>query len=207
MNTQITIHPKLQHYGLTTTNFDAMIEWYRKVVGITVNHRSEVPSEAQGRAPFTAVAFTSNDEANHRIVFFKIPNLVTDPDKSRHTRVQHVAFEYQTIDELLGTYVRLKESGILPVFAFDEGFQAAFYYADPDENLVELNVNYYSSDWTATEHLRAAHAIAQRPEIAPVDPEKMIAARKAGASAWELHERSIAGEFAPATPYEWRGSF
>ena len=40
MNTQITVHPKLQHYGLTTANLDAMIDWYHKVVGITVNHRS-----------------------------------------------------------------------------------------------------------------------------------------------------------------------
>jgi hypothetical protein len=47
----------------------------------------------------------------------------------------------------------------------------------------------------------------ERPQIAPVDPEKMIAARKTGASAWELHERSVAGEFAPAKPYNWRGSF
>ena len=93
------------------------------------------------------------------------------------------------------------------MFAFDEGFQAAFYYTDPDQNLVELNVNYYGNDWTATEHMKASPAIAQRPQIAPVDPEKMIAARKEGASAWELHERTVAGEFAPAKQYEWHGSF
>jgi catechol-2,3-dioxygenase len=201
-NTQITVHPKL-HYGLTTDNLDAMIDWYHKVVGITVNHRSEMPTGVHGGAPFSGVAFTSNDEVNHRIVFFQISGLAADPDKSRHARVQHVAFEYRTLDDLLGTYVRL----IMPVFAFDEGFQAAVYYADPDQNVVELNVNYYGNDWTATEHMKASPAIAQRPQIAPVDPERMIAARKAGASAWELHERSVAGEFAPAKPYEWHGSF
>jgi len=207
MNTKITAHPKLQHYGLTTDNLDAMLDWYRKVLGITVNHRSDVPESAQRRAPFSSVAFTSNDEVNHRIVFFKVPGVAADPDKSLHARVQHVAFEYAAIDELLGTYVRLKELGILPVFAFDEGFQAAFYYQDPDGNLIELNVNYYDSDWTATEHLRAQSGIAHRPELAPVDPEKMIAARETGVSGWDLHERSVAGEFAPTTPYAWRGSF
>jgi hypothetical protein len=65
------------------------------------------------------------NEVNHRIVFFQISRLAADPDKSRHTRVQHVAFEYRTLDDLLGTYVRLKGLGIMPVFAFDEGFQAA----------------------------------------------------------------------------------
>ena len=207
MNTHITVHPKLQHYGLTTAHLNEMIEWYHKVLGITANHRSEAPAGVHGGAPFSGVAFTSNDEVNHRIVFFEIPGLAVDPDKSRHARVQHVAFEYQTLDDLLGTYVRLKGLGLMPIFAFDEGFQAAFYYADPDQNVVELNVNYYGNDWTATEHMKASPAIAQRPQISPVDPEKMIAARKADASTWELHERSVAGEFAPATPYEWHGSF
>ena len=207
MNTEITIHPKLQHYGLTTANFDAMIEWYRKVVGVKVNHRSAAPEGAQRRAPFSAVAFTSNDEVNHRVVFFEVPRVGADPDRSRHARVQHVAFEYQRLDDLLGTYVRLKGLDILPVYAFDEGFQAAFYYQDPDQNLVELNVNYYGDDWTATEHLQASAPLAQRPEIAPVDPEKMIAARKAGVSAWDVHKRSVAGEFAPPKPYELRTAF
>jgi catechol 2,3-dioxygenase-like lactoylglutathione lyase family enzyme len=36
MNTEIIIHSKLQHYGLTTGNLDAMLDWYRKVLGVTV---------------------------------------------------------------------------------------------------------------------------------------------------------------------------
>ena len=108
MNTKITMHPRLQHYGLKTANLDEMIDWYRKVVGITVNHRSAVSAGAGHRAPFSSVAFTSNDEANHRIVFFEVPGFAADPDKGPHARVQHVAFEYPTIDDLLGTYARLK---------------------------------------------------------------------------------------------------
>ena len=38
-----------------------------------------------------------------------------DPDKAHHQRLQHFAFEYRTLDDLLGTYARLKELGILPV--------------------------------------------------------------------------------------------
>jgi catechol 2,3-dioxygenase len=37
-----------------------------------------------------------------------------------------------------------------------------------------------------------------------VDPDKMIAAREAGASPWELHECAWAGELAPAQPYDPR---
>jgi catechol 2,3-dioxygenase-like lactoylglutathione lyase family enzyme len=46
MNTEITIHPKLEHYGLTTSKLDEMIDWYGKVLGMTVNHRSKIPAIA-----------------------------------------------------------------------------------------------------------------------------------------------------------------
>jgi catechol 2,3-dioxygenase len=122
----------------------------------------------------------------------------------RHARLQHVAFEYQSIDDLLGTYARLKGLGILPVLAADQGLQTAFYHADPDQNSVELNVNNYGNEWTATEHIKTSPSFAARPMGAYVDPDKMIAARKAGASPWELHERAFSGGFAPAQPYDPR---
>ena len=63
MNTEIIAHPTLQHVGITTPNLDAMLDWYRKVLGMTVNKRVSAPA---GRAPFTAVAFCSNDEINFK---------------------------------------------------------------------------------------------------------------------------------------------
>jgi catechol 2,3-dioxygenase-like lactoylglutathione lyase family enzyme len=204
MNSEIIVHPKLQHYGLTTANLDAMIDWYRKVLGMTVNHRASLPPMAQGRAPFSAFAFVSNDEVHHRIVFFETPGVMVDSEKLRHVRLQHVAFEYQALDDLLGTCARLKGLGILPVTAVDEGLQTAVYYTDPDQNSVELNVNNYGDEWTATEHMRSAPPIGERPRRSQIDLDKMIAARKAGASPWDLHERASAGEFTPDEPTDPR---
>ncbi len=197
MNTEIIIHPKLQHYGLITANLGAMIDWYRKVLGMTINHRSVVPAGAQNRAPFSAMAFVSNDEVNHRIVFFET-HAAAESDRRRGP-LQHVAFAYETLDDLLGTYARLKDLGIQPLWAADHGVGTAFYYQDPDRNVVELNVSNFGNEWTATEHLKTSP-----PMLAQVDPEKMLAARKAGASPWELHTRGSFGEFAPATPYDPR---
>lgn len=78
MNTDVIVHPKLQHYGLTTSNLDAMIDWYRKVLGMTVNHRSAARSGMQ-RGPFSSAAFLSNDEVNHRMVLFEMSGLSPIP--------------------------------------------------------------------------------------------------------------------------------
>lgn len=194
MNTEIIIHPRLQHCGLTTGNLDAMLEWYGKVLGMTVHKRVAAPAGS----PFKTVAFASDDEVNHRLSFFETPGLSVDADRDRHARVQHIAFEYKALDDLLGTYVRLKKLGIPLLWAADQFIQTAIYYQDPDGNILELNVNNFSDDWTVTEQLKN---LPSQLHI-NLDPEKMIEAIKAGASAWEVHERAVAGEFTPATTYD-----
>jgi catechol 2,3-dioxygenase len=181
-----------------------MIDWYRKVLGMTVVHQTEAAAGGQKDAPTLKAAWVSNDEANHRLAFVQLPGLTADHDRSRHHRLQHVAFEYRTIDELLGTYARLKGLGIVPALCTDGGSQTAFYYEDPDRNSVEINVDNYGDCWTSGEHMRTSADFARNPMGTYVDPDKMIAARKAGASPWELHERARAGEFAPLQPYDPR---
>jgi catechol-2,3-dioxygenase len=200
MNTEIIAHPTLQHIGITTPNLDAMLGWYRKVLGMTVNKRIAAPAD---RAPFTAVAFTSNDEINHRISFFEVPHATIDSDRSRHARVQHIAFAYGTLDDLLGTYVRLAKLGMTPMWAADQWFQTAIYYEDPDKNIIELNVDNFTNLWAVTEGLK------ELPSQLHVfiDPEKLIAARKAGASPWDVHVRAFAGEFVPEKPYDLARSY
>ena len=202
MNTQTIAHPKLLHYGLVTASLDAMIDWYRKVLGMTLNNRSEVPARGQNGPGFSAFAFVSNDERDHRLVFFEMPGATVDADRRRHSGLQHVAFEYPTLDDLLGAYVRLKGLGILPVWVADHGLATSMYYEDPDQNRVELTVNNYSDAWTATEYLKSSSSMP-----APIDPEKLVAARGAGTSPWELHERATAGEFAPEGLQDWRPRF
>jgi catechol-2,3-dioxygenase len=92
-------------------------------------------------AVLVIVGAETNDEQNHRLAFVELSGLIVDPERSHHQRLQHFAFEYETLDELLGTYARLKAEGILPVLCTDAGAQTAFYYEDPDHNSVELNVD------------------------------------------------------------------
>ena len=204
MNTEIIVHPHLHHIGLTTANLDPMIDWYRKVLGMAIVHRTRAATGNQEDVPAINAAWVSNDEANHRLAFVGLSGLSADPDRSRHHRLQHAAFEYRTLDDLLGTYVRLKHLGILPVLCTDAGPQTAFYYDARDRNSVELNVDNYGDCWSSSEHMRTSPEFAKNPMGTYLDPDKVVAARKAGASHWELHERAWKGEFAPAKPYDPR---
>jgi catechol 2,3-dioxygenase len=204
MNKMTIVHPRLQHLGITTNSIDAMMNWYRKVLGMELVHRTNSATGDQKTGPSLMAAWVTNDETSHRLAFVELPGLEVDPDKAHHQRIQHFAFEYRTLDDLLGTYARLKEQAILPVLCTDAGAQTGFYYEDPDHNSVELNVDNYGNSLTSGEHLRNSPEFAKNPIGHYVDPDQLIAAREAGASSWELHERAWAGEFAPAKPYDPR---
>jgi catechol 2,3-dioxygenase len=204
LNDEVTIHPRLQHVGLVTADLERMADWYVKVVGVRLVHLSGHPMGEDVSDVKVRAGWFTNDAANHRIAIIEMPGMTFDAERARHTRLQHIAFEYRTLDELLGTYARLRNLGILPLRVIDQGAQTALYYEDPDRNSVELNVSNfgdYGDNWTSINHMQTSADFARRPLGVDVDPERLITAREAGASAWDIHKRAWVDEFAPAVPY------
>ena len=133
LNDETIIHPKLHHIGLLTGNKQRLLDWYQKVLGMRPINEVDNPTDAPaGSAPsLLKAAFISNDEFSHRMAIIEVPGLTADPERSKHRRLQHVAVEFATRDELLGSYARLKALGIVPAFSVDKGPQRGFYYEDP----------------------------------------------------------------------------
>jgi catechol 2,3-dioxygenase len=184
------IRPTLHHINLKTTRLQEMIEWYTTVVGMKLMHQ------------FPGGAWLTNDEANHRLALLFSPRFSDDPDKLVHSGIHHSAFEYATMGALLDTYSRLKFLSIEPHACLDHGMTTSFYYEDPDGNSVELQSDNFgnwqeSSGWISTSPQFAADPIGT-----PFDPDQMVAARQAGASFAELHQRAYAGVFKPSGPLD-----
>jgi catechol 2,3-dioxygenase len=99
------IRPTLHHFGLTTAHLEEMLDWYAKVLGMMTNSQSTRVTETGASA---GLAFVSNDRAHHRMALISSPGLRDDTDKQTHVKIQHVAFEYATIDDLLHSWERLK---------------------------------------------------------------------------------------------------
>jgi catechol 2,3-dioxygenase len=186
------IRPTLHHFNLKTSRLQEMIEWYGIVVGMKSNYT------------FPGGAWLTNDEANHRLALLVSPVLTDDPDKLMHNGFHHSAFEYPCLDDLLDTYSRLKALGIEPHACLDHGLTTSFYYADPDGNSVELQVDNFENWQESSEWIRTSPQFAANPIGIPIDPDKMVAARAAGASYAELHKHAYAGEFQPDRPHDLR---
>jgi catechol-2,3-dioxygenase len=182
------IRPTLHHVNLKTTRLQEMIDWYALVIGTTVNFQ------------FPDGAFITNDQANHRIGLLAIPGLRDDREKFVHTGLHHTAFEYQSFDDLMSSYVRLKKSGIEPDVCLNHGVTTSLYYSDPDENMVELQVDNFSSWGASSEWMRTSHELRRDPIGAFFDPDLVLAAYRAGTSFEQLHKDMRAGKFPPAKP-------
>jgi catechol 2,3-dioxygenase len=183
--------PLLHHVQLKTTRLDEMIEWYGRVAGMVVAHKG------------SGAAWLTNDDANHRLALVSTPKLRDDPDRLSHAGLHHTAWEYATVDELFACYERLKAHGILPHRTVNHGPILSFYYEDPDGNSVELQVDNYG-DWVTSAGFFGTPEFDADPFGPGVDPEKLIAARRAGASRDDLHRRGYAGEFPNERPNDRR---
>ena len=128
-------NPTFHHALLKTARMQEMIDWYAAVVGI------ETVFQAPG------IAFLSNDGANHRISMVGNPQFLTNPNFRKSVGMHHLAFEYESVDDLLDCWHRLHEEyGYKPHVAVHHGMTLSFYYADPENNSVELQADVFG-DW------------------------------------------------------------
>ena len=181
------IRPSFHHVTLKTSHLQAMVDWYVKVIGAKVNFQ-----DANN-------AWTTNDEANHRVAFLSVPGLDDDPDKARHNGIHHSAFEYASFADLISSFERLKGEGILPAFCLDHGLTISIYYKDPEGNFVELQSDNWG-DWArSSEFMRSSKDFHSNPIGTFFDPAKVSRAFASGLSFSELQPAIRAGQYLPET--------
>lgn len=182
------IPPKLHHATFLTLKLAEMVVWYEKVAGLTPVHYSE------------GAAWLTNDEANHRIALIAHPAIKRPVDKPTSAGLHHTAFEYSDFNVWVDNYERLKEEGIVPFMCLDHGITMSMYYADPEGNGVEIQVDAFG-DWGASkEWIWASREFAENPIGSFFDPDKIVEARKQGLSKDEIHRNARDGKYVPENP-------
>ncbi len=183
--TDAVIHPTFHHVNLKTTRLQEMIDYYRTLVGAEVIFQDQVG------------AWLSNDGANHRVALLAFPNFVDDPQKDTRTGMHHSAFEYASFEDLNASYGRLRDAGIEPALCLDHGMTFSYYYADPDGNNVELQVDCFGSWEKSKAWMQTSPAFKANPIGQFVDPARVAADHADGLTFDEIHAKAMAGGYAP----------
>ena len=179
------IKPRLHHVTLKTSRLQEMVNWYKRLVGVTVTFQD------------SNNAWTTNDEANHRIAFLSVPELSDDPGKVGHNGIHHSAFEYDSFADLMASYARLRDEGVEPAFSLHHGLTISIYYRDPEGNYVELQADAFG-DWKAsTAWMQTSEDFRANPIGTFFDPDKVWQAHMAGKSYEALNPAMRQGGFVP----------
>jgi catechol-2,3-dioxygenase len=163
---------KLAHIVLRTAAFDESVAWWKQVLGAEARHENDF------------IAFLTYDDEHHRIAILASPHSVAN-DRTA-TGLEHVAFTYASLDDLLATYSRLAEAGIEPIMPINHGMTLSLYYQDPDANQVELQVD--TMPLADAETFMASDVFAANPIGVPFDPADLVARRADGESVASLVE-------------------
>ena len=170
--TDIIRPAKLAHFVLRTPRFAESVAWWTTVLGAEARHENDF------------VSFLTYDDEHHRLAILSAPH-VGENDRSS-AGLEHVAFTYASLDDLLATYERLKAAGIEPLAPINHGMTLSMYYADPDGNQVELQVDTMTAD--EAESFMAGDVFAANPIGVAFDPDDLVRRHRAGESAESLVE-------------------
>jgi catechol-2,3-dioxygenase len=163
---------KLAHVVLRVRDMAPMREWYRTLL------QAEVTQDAG------VICFLTYDDEHHRIALLALPGLAERGDGMR-VGLDHVAFTYASIGDLLHTYERLRDAGITPFWPINHGVTVSMYYRDPEGNRIELQTDAFASMREAKAYM-ASDAFATNPIGVMYDPEDLLRRFKAGEPAETL---------------------
>jgi catechol-2,3-dioxygenase len=172
------VHPaRFAHFVLRVRDIERSITWYQTVVGMEIVHRAD------------KIAFLSYDEEHHRVALAETPVDAEIPPGA--VGLDHVAYTFATLGDLLSTYQRLKAEGIEPYWRINHGPTTSLYYHDPDGHGVELQIDNFATEaelkgWMQTE------AFSKNPIGVAFDPDKLAERYEAGDPLEELVKQGSA---------------
>jgi catechol-2,3-dioxygenase len=159
------------HVVYRTRQFDKMIDWYKAVFDCKVQYQNP------------ALAFLTYDDEHHRVALLNLaaiqPEAAAANDRRGVIGVDHVAYTYATVEDLVENYAQLKAKGITPYWCVHHGVTMSMYYADPDGNQMELQVDAFASGDEANRYMHGPHFEAN-PIGVEYDPEKVLASIRSG---------------------------
>lgn len=129
------------HVVLRTGNLKKMAEFYTKFLGGRIAHQNDF------------ISFITYDEEHHRVALIEVSG--TTPKINTSCGLEHVAYTYVTLTELLLAYRQRLKVGIQPVWSVNHGPTTSIYYKDPDGNMIETQVDNFDTVEAADDFMKS----------------------------------------------------
>jgi len=171
----------LAHVVYRTRRFHEMVSWYSAVFGARVQHKNP------------AMAFLTFDDEHHRFAFLDLS--VIDPEGSEPENrswvgVDHLAWTHASLEDLFSNYAHCKSKGVEPYWCVHHGLTVSMYYADPDGNQMEFQVNAFDTDDECNAYICGPDFEAN-PVGVEFDPGAWLTAVRDGASLEDFRIRKV----------------
>jgi len=133
--------PKLTHMAIFARDIDKMVDFYTRVMGLTISDRGQ--SVAAG----TQLVFMSSDpDEHHQFVLAS-----GRPEEDTFSIAQQISFLVDSLEDVRKMYRRLKDEGVEIQQTVTHGNAWSVYFYDPEGNRLEI---YAHTPW----HIPQPHA-------------------------------------------------
>ena len=175
---------RIHHVAYRCRDAKETVEWYQQkldmdfVLAIAEDH---VPSTKE---PDPYIHLFMDAGMGNVIAFFELPNspeMGTDPNTPDW--VQHIAFQVESMDDLLAGKEKLIAEGVEVLGPIDHGIFHSIYFHDPNGHRLELAVNSGTKEEMKTLH-----------EVAPAMLKEWNRTKRAPQHAAWLHAKEFDGE-------------
>ena len=165
---------RLAHIVLRTAQFKDMVSFYKSFLGADASYENEY------------LCFLRYDDEHHRIAIGDVPG--TKPKDPSTSGLEHIAFTYDTLDDLVIAYQQRKALGMEPVWCVNHGPTTSMYYRDPDGNHIEIQVDNFDTAEAASEFMEGP-LYRENPIGTDFSPEELIRRLKVGESHVDIKKR------------------
>ena len=176
-STELVTPAAFAQFVLRCSDKAASVQWYATVLGMRVVHDNP------------RLTFMTYDDEHHRIALVQVDYEGELPQGA--PGLDHVAYTLGSLADLLGTYKRLKAEGIVPVWPINHGLTTSMYYADPDGNRVEFQVENLDSKEALNAYM-GSEAFAENPIGVNFDPDRLLERYENGDPLEELLKQGAA---------------